>query len=183
MCTGTFKNGKADGKASLVFTTGESYTGNFTNGEYEGSGKFTYPEIGYYDGQFKNSTRNGTGRFSWDNGDEYNGEWVDDQITGEGKMSFSNGDVLDGEFSDGVLFTGTYKTTENDTSYTLSLENGFIVQATVEFEDGTVCSADVNGSANIIRKAVPNAFEGIEDYGFLHKVKTVRFHDLHSCRG
>ena len=50
-------------------------------------------------------------------------------------------------------------------------------------KDGTVVSADINGSANIIRKAVPNAFEGIEDYGFLQKVKTVRFHDLHPCRG
>ena len=50
-------------------------------------------------------------------------------------------------------------------------------------KDGTVFSADINGSANIIRKAVPNAFEGIEDYGFLHKVKTVRFQDLHPCRG
>lgn len=50
-------------------------------------------------------------------------------------------------------------------------------------KDGTVFSADVNGSANIIRKAVPNAFEGIEDYGFLQKVKTVRFRDLHPCRG
>ena len=50
-------------------------------------------------------------------------------------------------------------------------------------KDGTVFSADVNGSANIIRKAVPNAFEGINDYGFLQKVKTVRFRDLHPCRG
>ena len=50
-------------------------------------------------------------------------------------------------------------------------------------KDGTVFSADINGSAHIIRKAIPNAFEGIEDYGFLRKVKTVRFQDLHPCRG
>ena len=47
-------------------------------------------------------------------------------------------------------------------------------------KDGTILSSDVNGSANILRKAYPDAFDGITDYGFLQKVKTVKFHELHS---
>lgn len=46
-------------------------------------------------------------------------------------------------------------------------------------KDGTILSSDVNGSANILRKAYPDAFDGITDYGFLQKVKTVKFHELH----
>ena len=45
--------------------------------------------------------------------------------------------------------------------------------------NGTVLNADVNGSANILRKASPNAFEGVTDYRFLQKVKTVPFRALY----
>ena len=46
-------------------------------------------------------------------------------------------------------------------------------------KDGTVINADINGSANILRKAEPGAFAGIRDYRFLHKVKTVPFRELY----
>ena len=48
-------------------------------------------------------------------------------------------------------------------------------------KNGTVISADVNGGANILRKAYPEAFEGV-NVSILQKVKTVGFYDLHSCR-
>ena len=48
-------------------------------------------------------------------------------------------------------------------------------------KNGTVISADVNGGANILRKAYPEAFEGM-DVSILQKVTTVGFNDLHSCR-
>ena len=48
-------------------------------------------------------------------------------------------------------------------------------------KNGTVISADVNGGANILRKADPEAFEGM-DVSILQEVKTVGFYDLHSCR-
>jgi putative transposase len=46
-------------------------------------------------------------------------------------------------------------------------------------KNGTILNADINGSANILRKASPNAFEGITDYRFLQKVKTVPFRALY----
>jgi putative transposase len=46
-------------------------------------------------------------------------------------------------------------------------------------KDGTVINADINGSANIIRKAIPEAFEGMTDFAFLQSAETVGFRDLH----
>lgn len=43
---------------------------------------------------------------------------------------------------------------------------------------GTILSSDINGSANILRKAIPDAFEGISDYSFLLKAETIGFHEL-----
>ena len=48
-------------------------------------------------------------------------------------------------------------------------------------KNGTVISADINGSANILRKAFPEAFEGM-DVTYLQKVKTIKFFDLHTSR-
>ena len=48
-------------------------------------------------------------------------------------------------------------------------------------KNGTVISADVNGGANILRKAYPEAFEGM-DVSFLQEVETVGFYDLNPRR-
>ena len=47
--------------------------------------------------------------------------------------------------------------------------------------NGFVISSDINGSANILRKAFSEAFEGM-DMSFLQEVKTIKFFDLHTCR-
>ena len=49
-------------------------------------------------------------------------------------------------------------------------------------KDGTVISADINAGANILRKAIPDAFEGTDDFSFLKKARTVSFLDLHPVR-
>ena len=48
-------------------------------------------------------------------------------------------------------------------------------------KDGTLLNADINGSANILRKAEPDAFAGIKDYRFLQKIKAVPFRELYPC--
>ena len=48
-------------------------------------------------------------------------------------------------------------------------------------KNGIVISADVNGGASILRKAYPEAFEGM-DVSFLQEVETVGFYDLNPCR-
>lgn len=46
-------------------------------------------------------------------------------------------------------------------------------------KDGTVINADINAASNILRKALPDAFEGTADFMFLRNVRTVKFRDLH----
>jgi putative transposase len=36
-------------------------------------------------------------------------------------------------------------------------------------KDGIQINADVNGASNIIRKAIPDAFNNIDDYSYLYK--------------
>lgn len=46
-------------------------------------------------------------------------------------------------------------------------------------KDGTLLNADVNGASNIIRKALPNAFDGVTDFSYLNRtVESKTFHDF-----
>ena len=36
--------------------------------------------------------------------------------------------------------------------------------------DGTIINADLNGAANILRKAIPAAFESIKDFSFMQQI-------------
>ena len=46
-------------------------------------------------------------------------------------------------------------------------------------KNGTVINADLNGAANILRKAEQDAFEGVKDFSFLQNPTVIRFTDLH----
>lgn len=49
--------------------------------------------------------------------------------------------------------------------------------------DGTIINSDLNGAANILRKAIPNAFDNIKDYSFIqNKIEVKRFYDLHTSK-
>lgn len=39
-------------------------------------------------------------------------------------------------------------------------------------------NADINGAANILEKAIPNAFEHVTDYKFLSKTQPIRLSDI-----
>ena len=58
----------------------------------------------------------------------------------------------------------------------------FISAGLYRTKDGTVINADINGSANIIRKAIPEAFEGMTDFAFFQNAETVGFRDLHPLK-
>ena len=46
-------------------------------------------------------------------------------------------------------------------------------------KNGTLLNADVNGASNIIRKAIPEAFDGIKDFSYLWKtVISKKYHDF-----
>jgi putative transposase len=68
---------------------------------------------------------------------------------------------------------------ENPAEYRFSGRR--ITRGLYRSENGTVISSDINGSANILRKAFPEAFEGM-DVSYLQKVKTIKFFNLHTSR-
>ncbi len=43
---------------------------------------------------------------------------------------------------------------------------------------GVYVNADLNGAANILRKAIPYAFDNVEDFAYLQNPKVIRFSDL-----
>ena len=43
---------------------------------------------------------------------------------------------------------------------------------------GVFINADLNAAANILRKAMPHAFDDIKDFSYLQKTKVIRFSDL-----
>ena len=47
--------------------------------------------------------------------------------------------------------------------------------------DGTLLNADINAAANILRKAVPDAFQNIKDFSFLKSPEVVDFKRLNTC--
>ena len=43
---------------------------------------------------------------------------------------------------------------------------------------GVYVNADLNGAANILRKAIPYAFDNVADFAYLQNPKVIRFNDL-----
>lgn len=45
-------------------------------------------------------------------------------------------------------------------------------------QDGTLLNGDINGAANILRKAFPNAFDDLMDFSFLERPSVYGFHEV-----
>ena len=69
--TGTFKDGKRDGKGVTVQTNGRKYEGDYKNDKRHGKGTRTFPA-----------------------GNKFVGDYVDDKRTGQGTEYRANGSVL-----------------------------------------------------------------------------------------
>lgn len=65
----------------------------------------------------------------------------------------------------------------DDTKYTFSGHRRY--RGLYVSSNGTLLNADINGASNIIRKAVPTAFNNITDFSYLSEtVKTKNYHDF-----
>lgn len=62
--SGSFKNGKVDGKGVIEdFNTRLVYDGEMSNNQMTGFGKLTFPDGGEYEGAFLNGMFHGDGQF------------------------------------------------------------------------------------------------------------------------
>ncbi len=84
--SGGWKEGKMNGKGTLIINETTTYEGNFINNVMQGSGKLT-DSRGIYEGQFNENKKNGTGKMTYKNGWIYEGDWVNDKWEGKGKLT------------------------------------------------------------------------------------------------
>ncbi len=70
---GDFKNGQADGEATIWYANNEQYQGEVKNGLPDGNGTYFYSDGTYYKGQLKKGVPDGMGTLYADNGESIKG--------------------------------------------------------------------------------------------------------------
>ena len=110
---GDFKNDKFEGKGTSIFANGDKYEGEWKNGKREGDGIKYYKSGDRYEGQFKNDLFHGTGTYYYSYKDTYNrkkltGHWVDGKLEGEATQWWWNNSKAINIYSNGVPTRGTY---------------------------------------------------------------------------
>ena len=119
---GEFKDGQREGKGSLTYPNGDTYTGGFKNGQLDGQVFYSNKSGEKYVGSYKNNLRNGLGQVTFANGDVYIGEFKDNRVEGQGTASYINGSKHEGQwknnkshgrgtltFANGNAYTGDFK--------------------------------------------------------------------------
>ena len=94
--------GKVDGSkqtGTLTKPNGDVYTGTFTDGKLEGKGTLKTASGNSYDGNFAGGQPSGSGTMKYANGSTYTGSWADGQRSGSGTVNYANGDQFSGSFA------------------------------------------------------------------------------------
>lgn len=113
-----------EGKGSLQYANGDSYTGIFVNGEKSGEGTYYFSDGSVYEGTWEHDMWNGVGTFTSIHGFSYKGDFKEGLKHGSGTFLFSNGDSYNGEFAnDKENGEGTWISTQGWT-YVGSFRNG-----------------------------------------------------------
>lgn len=167
-----------NGRARIVYNSGDLYTGKRVKGKREGKGTYRWVDGNWYEGDWKDDRKSGHGTWhsaagdvyegewandkregqgTWQSGtnmiERYEGQWKDGKRCGQGKSTTASGDVYEGEWSANARFgfgTCTYK---DGHSYTGYWANG--VKAGV----GTLHYA--SGNADIARWEQNKLVEGV----------------------
>lgn len=97
---GDYRDGKYNGRGTLLYANGEKYVGEFRNNLRQGRGTYTWPDGRRYVGEFRDGTPGGQGRYTMANGEEYIGEFRDNRREGRGVYSWPDLRRYAGDFSD-----------------------------------------------------------------------------------
>ena len=104
--TGTFTDGKLEGKGTLKTSSGNSYDGNFADGQPSGSGIMKYANGSTYTGNWSGGQRSGSGTVHYANGDQFSGSFSADQRDGSGTYTWANGTTYRGNWKAGSAQKG-----------------------------------------------------------------------------
>ena len=104
--TGTFTDGKLEGKGTLKTSSGNSYDGNFAGGQPNGSGTMKYANGNTYSGNWASGQRSGFGTVQYANGDKFSGSFAADLRDGSGTYTWANGTTYRGTWKAGKAQKG-----------------------------------------------------------------------------
>jgi hypothetical protein len=134
---GNINQGVLNGKGTIIWSNGNTYTGEYVDGLRNGQGTYTWANGDTYTGEWVDDLKNGQGTFTWTNGDTYTGEYVDALRNGQGTFTWTNGDTYTGGYIDDKRNgQGTYSFASGDTytgGYIDDKKNG---QGTFTFANG-----------------------------------------------
>lgn len=101
--TGDWKDGNFNGKGTYKWKVGNSYTGDYVNGNREGKGTYTWAEGSYLIGEFKNNKPHGKcTEYRKDRTKAFEGTYVNGKAEGYGKLYDKNGKITyEGQFKNG----------------------------------------------------------------------------------
>ena len=110
---GEFLNGQLNGKGTIIWKDGRSYTGDWVKDKWDGKGIYVYSNGDRYEGEFKPGgwasygLAHGKGTFIWVNGDKYVGQYKNDKRDGYGVYTYANGDRYEGSWKNSHQLVGT----------------------------------------------------------------------------
>lgn len=96
--TGTFTDGKLEGKGTLKTSNGSTYSGNFVSGQLNGSATVKYANGDSFSGSYTAGVRDGDGTYTWASGTTYRGTWKSGKVQKGGTYDYTD-EGIKGMFS------------------------------------------------------------------------------------
>ena len=84
----------SSGYGSAIFPKGDSYSGTWRNGKAEGKGILKYKDGGVYSGDWREGKADGHGIMVYTDGSKYEGGWKASLAHGRGTMYDADGSII-----------------------------------------------------------------------------------------
>ena len=156
--TGSWIDGKPNGKGSMVYANGYTYEGEVKEGYRHGKGKYIYPNGTIYEGDFVIGKGEGIGMFKYKIEGSYEGSIKNWRVIGQGVRTLADGIVVEGwfdnfkagygeasvTFKNGDVWTGSHRYLWNVGSSTkgkLQTKDGELVEANIKTIGVRSCSS------------------------------------------